>query len=161
MSYDKVYSDMAPFIKEIIKANVRVLLYYGDTDMACNFMMGQKFSASLNLQESRWRNNESGTGHVNNSRHDEWDNNAMVPSSSHEEYAQPESNEIGKRITGRTEMDDSNSEPVTSTTHDDESATVSGTVEVLASEAKLPSDTVTMNEDRMLEQAIVYGDDEE
>ncbi|VDP14290.1 unnamed protein product [Onchocerca flexuosa] len=53
MSYDKVYSDMAPFIKEIIKANVRVLLYYGDTDMACNFMMGQKFSASLNLQRKR------------------------------------------------------------------------------------------------------------
>lgn len=40
---------MAPFIKEIIKAGVRVLLYYGDTDMACNFIMGQQFSASLNL----------------------------------------------------------------------------------------------------------------
>uniref|UniRef100_A0A1I7VKP7 Carboxypeptidase n=1 Tax=Loa loa TaxID=7209 RepID=A0A1I7VKP7_LOALO len=47
--YDKIYSDMAPFIKEIIKASVQVLLYYGDTDMACNFIMGQQFSASLKL----------------------------------------------------------------------------------------------------------------
>ncbi|KAM3719058.1 Serine carboxypeptidase ctsa-1.1 [Dirofilaria immitis] len=52
-NYDKIYGDMGPFIKEIIKANIRVLLYYGDTDMACNFMMGQQFSASLNLQRKR------------------------------------------------------------------------------------------------------------
>lgn len=31
--YNKTYGDMAPFIKKILKANVRVLLYYGDTDM--------------------------------------------------------------------------------------------------------------------------------
>lgn len=49
MNYDKIYNDMAPFIKKIIKAGVRVLLYYGDTDMACNFIMGQQFAASLNL----------------------------------------------------------------------------------------------------------------
>ena len=41
---------MAPFVKKIVKAHVRVLLYYGDTDMACNFMMGQQFSASLGLK---------------------------------------------------------------------------------------------------------------
>lgn len=52
-TYEKIYGDMAPFVKEIIKAGVRVLLYYGDTDMACNFIMGQQFSASLNLPRKR------------------------------------------------------------------------------------------------------------
>lgn len=46
-------------------------------------------------QENRWRSSEPGDGHIDNSRHDEWDNNAMVPSSSHEECAQPESVKIG------------------------------------------------------------------
>lgn len=31
--YKKIYSDMSKFVKTILKANVRVLLYYGDTDM--------------------------------------------------------------------------------------------------------------------------------
>ncbi len=44
---------MAPFIKKILNANVRILLYYGDTDMACNFMMGQQFSAQLGLKVKR------------------------------------------------------------------------------------------------------------
>ncbi|VDK29960.1 unnamed protein product [Gongylonema pulchrum] len=48
----KMYGDMGPFIKEIIEANVRVLLYYGDTDMACNFMMGQQFASSLKVPVS-------------------------------------------------------------------------------------------------------------
>ncbi|VDM19086.1 unnamed protein product [Wuchereria bancrofti] len=52
-TYEKIYGDMAPFVKKIIKAGVRVLLYYGDTDMACNFIMGQQFSASLNLPRKR------------------------------------------------------------------------------------------------------------
>ena len=43
---------MAPFVKKILKAHVRVLLYYGDVDMACNFMMGQQFAASLGLKVS-------------------------------------------------------------------------------------------------------------
>uniref|UniRef100_A0A0K0EKK6 Carboxypeptidase n=1 Tax=Strongyloides stercoralis TaxID=6248 RepID=A0A0K0EKK6_STRER len=49
-SYQKQYSDMTPFFKTIIEGNVRILLYYGDTDMACNFMMGQQFAASLGLK---------------------------------------------------------------------------------------------------------------
>lgn len=48
--YGKIYGDMTPFIKKILDARVRVLLYYGDTDMACNFMMGQQFSAKLGLK---------------------------------------------------------------------------------------------------------------
>uniref|UniRef100_A0AC35TM41 Carboxypeptidase n=1 Tax=Rhabditophanes sp. KR3021 TaxID=114890 RepID=A0AC35TM41_9BILA len=49
-TYQKQYTDTAPFFHTIIKANVRILLYYGDVDMACNFMMGQQFSASLGLK---------------------------------------------------------------------------------------------------------------
>ncbi|EYC11833.1 hypothetical protein Y032_0049g1801 [Ancylostoma ceylanicum] len=49
-TYQKQYGDMAPFIKKIVGANVRVLLYYGDTDMACNFMMGQQFSDQLGFK---------------------------------------------------------------------------------------------------------------
>ncbi|KHJ75423.1 serine carboxypeptidase, partial [Oesophagostomum dentatum] len=52
-NYRKQYHDMAPFIKKIIRADVRVLLYYGDTDMACNFMMGQQFSHQLGLRQIR------------------------------------------------------------------------------------------------------------
>jgi cathepsin A (carboxypeptidase C) len=50
--YQKQYGDVAPFIKKILAANIRILLYYGDTDMACNFMMGQQFSAGLGLKRS-------------------------------------------------------------------------------------------------------------
>jgi cathepsin A (carboxypeptidase C) len=49
-TYGKIYGNMTPFIKKIIENQVRVLLYYGDTDMACNFMMGQQFSAKLGLR---------------------------------------------------------------------------------------------------------------
>ncbi|KAF7632438.1 Carboxypeptidase [Meloidogyne graminicola] len=39
--------DMTPFIKTILNAKVPVLLYYGDTDSVCNFLMGQKFTEQL------------------------------------------------------------------------------------------------------------------
>lgn len=58
-TYVKQYTDMTPFIKKIVGANVRVLLYYGDTDMACNFMMGQQFAANLGfkkqLKKTAWK----------------------------------------------------------------------------------------------------------
>ncbi len=47
--YQKQYKDTAPFIKKAIAEHVRILLYYGDTDMACNFMLGQQFSAGLGI----------------------------------------------------------------------------------------------------------------
>lgn len=40
---------MTPFIKKIHEAKLRILLYYGDTDLACNFLMGQQFTANLKL----------------------------------------------------------------------------------------------------------------
>ncbi|KAL7078587.1 hypothetical protein ACQ4LE_002510 [Meloidogyne hapla] len=49
-NYQKQYDDTAQFVKKIIKAHVRVLLYYGDTDMACNFMLGQQFCAHLGIK---------------------------------------------------------------------------------------------------------------
>nr|CAD2169931.1 unnamed protein product [Meloidogyne enterolobii] len=48
--YQKQIDDTSPFVKKIIKAHVRVLLYYGDTDMACNFMLGQEFCSKLGLK---------------------------------------------------------------------------------------------------------------
>ncbi|KAL3088562.1 hypothetical protein niasHT_023180 [Heterodera trifolii] len=50
--YQRQYDDTSPFVKKILNAHVRVLLYYGDTDMACNFMLGQQFSAQLGLKRS-------------------------------------------------------------------------------------------------------------
>ncbi|EFO99321.1 hypothetical protein CRE_16476 [Caenorhabditis remanei] len=41
-----------PFIKKIVRNHVRVLVYYGDTDMACNFMMGQQFVDQLGLRRT-------------------------------------------------------------------------------------------------------------
>ncbi|KAF1748532.1 hypothetical protein GCK72_024999 [Caenorhabditis remanei] len=35
-----------------MKNHVRVLVYYGDTDMACNFMMGQQFVDQLGLRRT-------------------------------------------------------------------------------------------------------------
>uniref|UniRef100_A0A915M7F6 Carboxypeptidase n=1 Tax=Meloidogyne javanica TaxID=6303 RepID=A0A915M7F6_MELJA len=48
--YQKQIDDTSPFVKKIIKAHARVLLYYGDTDMACNFMLGQEFCSKLGLK---------------------------------------------------------------------------------------------------------------
>uniref|UniRef100_A0A914Q308 Serine carboxypeptidase n=1 Tax=Panagrolaimus davidi TaxID=227884 RepID=A0A914Q308_9BILA len=38
---------MTIFVRKIINADVRVLLYYGDTDLVCNFLMGQQFTHQL------------------------------------------------------------------------------------------------------------------
>ncbi|GMR36557.1 hypothetical protein PMAYCL1PPCAC_06752, partial [Pristionchus mayeri] len=51
-TYQKQYTDMAPFIKKIVKAHIRVLMFYGDVDMACNFMMGQQFVDQLGLRRT-------------------------------------------------------------------------------------------------------------
>jgi cathepsin A (carboxypeptidase C) len=47
--YTKQYNDMTPFFKQIVEAEIPILLYYGDTDAVCNFLGGQKFAAQLGL----------------------------------------------------------------------------------------------------------------
>lgn len=42
---------MSDFVKKIVGSNVRVLLYYGDTDIICDFITGQKFSERLGLRQ--------------------------------------------------------------------------------------------------------------
>ncbi|XP_043844764.1 lysosomal protective protein-like [Dromiciops gliroides] len=46
--YQRQYMDMAPFYEELLQSNIRILVYNGDTDMACNFLGGEKFVESLN-----------------------------------------------------------------------------------------------------------------
>ncbi|XP_038610531.1 lysosomal protective protein-like isoform X1 [Tachyglossus aculeatus] len=53
--YQRQYTDMAPFYRKLLQNNIRVLVYNGDTDMACNFLGGEKFVASLN---------QPGSGHM-------------------------------------------------------------------------------------------------
>lgn len=40
---------MAPVIKRLIQAGIRILLFHGDADLLCNFMMGEEFAAELGL----------------------------------------------------------------------------------------------------------------
>ncbi|XP_068943596.1 lysosomal protective protein-like [Petaurus breviceps papuanus] len=46
--YERQYVDMAPFYQELLQSNIRILVYSGDTDMACNFWGAEKFVVSLN-----------------------------------------------------------------------------------------------------------------
>uniref|UniRef100_A0A914QR70 Carboxypeptidase n=1 Tax=Panagrolaimus davidi TaxID=227884 RepID=A0A914QR70_9BILA len=48
-TYQRQYEDMTSFFKKVLKAKVPILLYYGDTDFVCNFIMGSKFAAQLDL----------------------------------------------------------------------------------------------------------------
>lgn len=45
------YFDMTSFVKKVVAAKIPILLYYGDTDTVCDFLLGQKFSARLGLPE--------------------------------------------------------------------------------------------------------------
>ncbi|TMS33424.1 hypothetical protein L596_001167 [Steinernema carpocapsae] len=47
--YTKQSQEMGSIIKNAIASGVRVYLYHGDVDSACNFMMGQRFSATLGV----------------------------------------------------------------------------------------------------------------
>uniref|UniRef100_A0A914YV67 Carboxypeptidase n=1 Tax=Panagrolaimus superbus TaxID=310955 RepID=A0A914YV67_9BILA len=66
--YQKQYDDMTPFFKKILKAKIPILLYYGDVDMVCNFMQGQKFVAQLKLslwmKQKAWKVNEETSGFI-------------------------------------------------------------------------------------------------
>jgi hypothetical protein len=59
---------MQPQVEQAVEAGLRVLLYYGDTDMACNFLLGQRFSQSLNLKligsKKQWYHQKQVAGFV-------------------------------------------------------------------------------------------------
>nr|CAD2191261.1 unnamed protein product [Meloidogyne enterolobii] len=40
---------MVDFMKNIIKAKVPVWAYYGDTDIVCNFLIGERFATQLGI----------------------------------------------------------------------------------------------------------------
>ncbi len=41
---------MSSFVKKGVDVGIRTLLYFGDTDTVCNYLMGQKFSANLGYE---------------------------------------------------------------------------------------------------------------
>ncbi|CAJ0955719.1 unnamed protein product, partial [Mesorhabditis belari] len=50
-NYNRQYATVGPQVKNAITAGLKVMLYYGDIDMACNFFMGQRFAANLGLKQ--------------------------------------------------------------------------------------------------------------
>jgi cathepsin A (carboxypeptidase C) len=48
-AYHRTLGEMQSQVQFAIQHGVRGVIYNGDTDMACNFLMGQRFSASLGL----------------------------------------------------------------------------------------------------------------
>uniref|UniRef100_A0A3B4CM12 Lysosomal protective protein n=1 Tax=Pygocentrus nattereri TaxID=42514 RepID=A0A3B4CM12_PYGNA len=53
--YQRTYSDMTPFYQYLLQQNLRLLVYNGDVDMACNFLGAEWFVEALN---------QSGAGHM-------------------------------------------------------------------------------------------------
>uniref|UniRef100_A0A914MIZ2 Carboxypeptidase n=1 Tax=Meloidogyne incognita TaxID=6306 RepID=A0A914MIZ2_MELIC len=49
-NYTTIYKEMANFTKTILKANIRMILYYGDLDVICNFLIGQRFTEQLGFE---------------------------------------------------------------------------------------------------------------
>lgn len=55
-SYGRTYQDMFAQYKRLLQEDgFRIFLYYGDTDMACNFLGGEWFVDQLNLELKRAR----------------------------------------------------------------------------------------------------------
>lgn len=47
LNYTTQYEDMFPQFKQMLEANLRILLYNGDTDTVCNFLSAQWFAAKV------------------------------------------------------------------------------------------------------------------
>ena len=48
--YQRTYKDMTWFYQVLLQQNLKLLVYNGDVDMACNFLGGKWFVESLNQQ---------------------------------------------------------------------------------------------------------------
>lgn len=65
-TYVRQYTSMKPHVEQALKKGLRVLIYNGDTDMACNFLLGQRFVQSLDLelqlQKKMWHHQKQVAG---------------------------------------------------------------------------------------------------
>ncbi|WKX94954.1 hypothetical protein Q1695_011866 [Nippostrongylus brasiliensis] len=50
-TYNRQYSSMDSQFKNALSKGLKAMVYSGDVDMACNFLMGQRFSRKLGLKE--------------------------------------------------------------------------------------------------------------
>ncbi|KHJ79991.1 serine carboxypeptidase, partial [Oesophagostomum dentatum] len=50
-TYDRQYGEMASRVKNGLDKGLKGMIYSGDVDMACNFLMGQRFSRKLGYNE--------------------------------------------------------------------------------------------------------------
>ncbi|KAK6060359.1 serine carboxypeptidase [Cooperia oncophora] len=50
-TYKQQYGEMDTRVKNALAQGLKGMIYSGDVDMACNFLMGQRFSRKLGLQE--------------------------------------------------------------------------------------------------------------
>nr|CAD2209505.1 unnamed protein product [Meloidogyne enterolobii] len=53
-NYTTIYKEMANFTKTILNANIRILFYYGDLDVICNFLIGQRFTEQLGFEVEKF-----------------------------------------------------------------------------------------------------------
>ena len=49
LTYQRQVTDTSPQVKNALSKGVKGMLYSGDIDMACNFLMGQRFSRKIGL----------------------------------------------------------------------------------------------------------------
>uniref|UniRef100_W5KRU4 Carboxypeptidase n=1 Tax=Astyanax mexicanus TaxID=7994 RepID=W5KRU4_ASTMX len=66
--YQRTYSDMTPFYQYLLQKNLRLLVFNGDVDMACNFLGAEWFVEALNQsvvsQYAPWYYNNQIAGYV-------------------------------------------------------------------------------------------------
>lgn len=63
-TYGRIYSEMQSRVQQAANAGVRVLLYNGDVDMACNFLMGQRFSDLLGFTKTQTKTHFKVNGQI-------------------------------------------------------------------------------------------------
>ncbi|CAJ0581455.1 unnamed protein product, partial [Mesorhabditis spiculigera] len=62
--YHRQYGTMKPQVTNAVNAGLKVMLYYGDIDMACNFLGGQRFAANLGIAQKESKRTYQVNGQV-------------------------------------------------------------------------------------------------